>query len=136
MTEEHRSTRQYGTCLFYLSTGRSNIYNFPNVWFPCKSVNLESGKVEKFEWIIQPWMYQIYKEATRKRKLDGVTKEFMKKFNSPDGVKNMIVSLSFCSWKECIPNVALSLEQLDSNELDEFAKDIKDLEIYLTTKTP
>lgn len=131
--EQQRLIHLNGEQLFYLSTGRSNIYNFPNVWFPCKGVDSKSGKVEKYEWTIQQWMYELYRSATGKRRLDGVVKEFLKKFNSPLGIENMITSLKLNSWKLCVPYVMCDEpdQQLDAKELDEFAKDIAMIEAYI-----
>ncbi len=134
MTERTRSMHLEGDQLFYLSTGQSNLYNFPDVWFPCKGVNQETGKVEKYEWTTQPWMLQLYQDATAKRRLDGVVKEFLNKFNSPTGIENMRTSCQLSSWKICVPYV-ISDEpehQLDANELETFTKDVAALEKYLT----
>ena len=100
---------------FYLSTGRSNKYNFPGVFFPCKyeptvDDDNDDDQIPKLlSRLYAPWSRGLVAECINasfdrnlpayvRRYIEEIAGNFLMKF---DGIENAAISAQLSNWANC-----------------------------------
>lgn len=99
---ESRQTTVVGEQMFYKSTGVSNIYNFPGIWFPMKEVLVVNGQERIVKsgtkGVEHDWQVDILRKIGVPR--DFLMRDFIARFDSLENLKR---SIALGGWDECMP---------------------------------